>query len=143
MEGKYWFACTYLHDYSRTPRHCINSLYFQWGKYCQYVFRSFLRKYVIVWWTERPSLQTILQLHTQGPENKRCLALILVVCREGHLVHQTVTYFSKMTRAILTSLKIQTIAVTLSRSSANHQVCACKPILTFHHYSCYTLGLHW
>ena len=120
IEGKYWFACTYLHDYSRTPTHCINSLYFQRGKYCQYVFWSFLRKCVIVWWTKCPPLQTILQLHTQGTEKKYCLALILVICRKGHLVHRTVTYFLKMTRAILTSLKIQTIDVTMSRSSTNH-----------------------
>ena len=143
MEGKYWFACTYMHDYSRTPRHCINSLYFQWGKYCQYAFWSFLRKYLIVWWTECPSLQTILQLHTQGPENKRCLALILVVCKEEHLVHRTVTYSQKWPEQNLPHWKYRPLMLHCLGVLLIMVVCACKRILTFHHCSCYTQGLHW
>ena len=35
IEGKYWFACTYL-MISRTPRHCsINSVFSVRYKYCQ------------------------------------------------------------------------------------------------------------
>ena len=141
MEGKYWFACTYMHDYSRTPRHCINSLYFQWGKYCQYAFWSFLRKYVIVWWSECPSLQTILQLHTQGPENKRCLALILIVCREGHLVHRTVTYFLKNDQS---NTYLTENTDHWCRSSANHaSMCMQTDTYLPSLHLLYTQGLHW